>query len=438
MTNATSGNGDSKLTLKEVIAMGIGGMVGGGIFSVLGLAIAQAGHAAPIAFALGGIIALLTGLSYARLGLVYQSSGGSFTFIEHAFSNQNIAAIGGWLLLVGYVGTMSLYAYTFGVYGSAMLGADGANPAVHHFLETLILLSFLGVNLYGIKASGTSELLIVTIKVIILGLFAVIGLFYVKSDHLLPVFNQGYGGVVMGAALIFVAYEGFELIPNAINEMEDPQRNLTRAIMWSIGVTIAIYVLVSIVAVGNLLPDEIARYKEYALAVAAKPFLGEAGFLLIGLAALFSTASAINATLFGTARLGMIMATEKALPKAFGFRRRQNNIPWFSLIAITLVTLVFVNTANLTIISSFASSTFLLIFALINLSACLLREKTGGKALLPLTGLLLSLASWLALLFYLWQTSRESLYWIGIMYLAIIAAELLFSQRRCVCRPHKV
>ncbi len=435
MANGQSGNGDSKLTLKEVIAMGIGGMVGGGIFSVLGLAIAQAGHAAPIAFALGGCIALLTGLSYARLGLVYQSSGGSFTFIEHAFSNQNVAAIGGWLLLVGYVGTLSLYAFTFGVYGSAMLGADGANPAVHHFLETLILLSFLGVNLYGIKASGTSELLIVTIKVIILGLFAMIGLFYVKSDHLLPVFNQGYGGVVMGAALIFVAYEGFELIPNAINEMEDPQRNLTRAIMWSIAVTIAIYVLVSIVAVGNLLPDEITRYKEYALAVAAKPFLGEAGFQLIGLAALFSTASAINATLFGTARLGMIMATQKALPTAFGFRRRQNNIPWFSLIAITLVTLVFVNTANLTIISSFASSTFLLIFALINLSACLLRDKTGGNALLPLAGLLLSLASWLALVFYLWETSRESLYWIGIMYLAIIAAELLFSQRRCILRP---
>jgi amino acid transporter len=263
----------------------------------------------------------------------------------------------------------------------------------------------------------------------------VIGMFYVKPDHLLPVLNQGYGGVIMGAALIFVAYEGFELIPNAINEMEDPKRNLMRGMMWSIGITIAIYVLVSIVAVGNLSLDEITRYKEYTLAVAAKPFLGDAGFQLIGLAALFSTASAINATLFGTARLGRVMATEKALPTAFGFRRRQNNIPWFSLIAVTAVTLLFVNLANLTIISSFDSSTFLLIFALINLSACLLRKKTGGNALLPLSGLLLSLASWLALLLYLWETSHESLYWIAIMYLAIIAAELLFSQRRCICRP---
>jgi len=436
MTNINSSTND-KLTLKEVIAMGIGGMVGGGIFSVLGLAIAQAGHAAPIAFALGGVIALLTGLSYARLGLVFQSSGGSFTYLEHAFSHQNIAAIGGWLLLVGYVGTMSLYAYTFGVYGSAMLGDNGSSAVMHHLLETLILLTFLGVNLYGIKASGTSELLIVTVKVIILLLFALIGLFYVKSDHLLPVINQGYNGVIMGAALIFVAYEGFELIPNAINEMEDPQRHLKPAIVWSIAITIAIYVLVSIVAVGNLLPEEINKYKEYALAVAAKPFLGQAGFLLIGLAALFSTASAINATLFGTARLGMIMATEKSLPKAFGFRRKQNNIPWASLVAITAVTLVFVNLANLTIISSFASSTFLLIFALINLSAWRLRDKIGGNVLMPLASLVLSLASWMALIIYLWQTDRNSLFWIGLIYLAVSLAEILFSQRRCLFRSSR-
>jgi len=430
--SATATNNNDKLTLKEVIAMGIGGMVGGGIFSVLGLAIAQAGHAAPIAFALGGVIAMLTGLSYARLGLVFQSSGGSFTFLEHAFSNRNVAAIGGWLLLVGYVGTMALYAYTFGVYGSAMLGDNSGVTAMHHLLETLVLMTFLGVNLYGVKASGTSELFIVIIKVIILFLFAVIGLFYVKSDHLLPVFNNGYDGVLMGAALIFVAYEGFELIPNAINEMENPERNLKPAIVWSIAITIVIYVLVSIVAVGNLLPEEIIKYNEYALAVAAKPFLGQAGFLLIGLAALFSTASAINATMFGTARLGMIMSTKQALPVAFGFRRKQNDIPWVSLVTITLATIVFVNLTDLTIISSFASSSFLLIFAIINLSAWRLRHKIGGNVLLPLSGMLLSLLSWLALMVYLWQTNRSSILWIALIYLVVVLAELLFSQRRCV------
>ncbi|RTZ59300.1 MAG: amino acid transporter [Gammaproteobacteria bacterium] len=428
---STPGSGNERLTLKEVIAMGVGGMVGGGIFSVLGLAMAQSGHAAPIAFALGGIIALLTGLSYARLGLTFQSDGGSFTYLERAFSNRNIAGIGGWLLLVGYVGTMALYAYTFGVYGAAMLGGDNsASIPVHHLLESLVLLVFLSINLYGVKASGSSELLIVTVKVLILGLFAVIGLFYMNPDHLTPIFNKGGLGVLMGAALIFVAYEGFELIPNAVNEMEKPERNLKRGIVWSIGITIFIYVLVSLVAVGNLTPEQVKKYGEYALAEAARPFLGQAGYLLIGLAALFSTASAINATMFGTARLGKVMATEDALPGVFGFMRKQNNIPWASLMIITAATLVFVNAANLTIISSFASSTFLLIFAAINLSAWRLRKTVGGNSSGMLVGLLLCLASWATLMAYLWQSSRQSLYWIGITYLFVVAAELLFSKRR--------
>ncbi len=422
------------LTLKEVIAMGVGGMVGGGIFSVLGLAINQAGHAAPVAFALGGIVAMLTGLSYARLGVAFRSDGGSFTYLEHAFKNPNISGLGGWLLLVGYIGTMALYSYTFGVYGTAMLGGGGHAGSMHHFLESLILLTFLGINLYGVKASGTSELIIVTVKMLILFLFGIIGVFHARADLLLPFFNKGMGGVIMGAALIFVAYEGFELIPNAANEMVDPKRNLHRGILWSVAITIAVYILVSVVAVGNLTPEEIIKYKEYALAVAAKPFLGEAGFLLIGLAALFSTASAINATMFGTARLGMVMATEKALPAVFAFRRKTNNIPWVSLLVITALTIVFVNTTNLTIISSFASSTFLLIFAAINLSALKLRDRIEASIAVAVAGLVCTMASWLALMVYLYQSSRTSLYWIGGMYLAVFLAEVLFSQRRWIRR----
>ncbi len=433
-----SGSGEqrpARLDLKQVIAMGVGAMVGGGIFSVLGLAIAQAGHAAPIAFALGGVVALLTGWSYARLGLTFRSDGGSFTYLEQAFGRGNIAGIGGWLLLVGYIGTMGLYAYTFGVYGAALLGGGTEEVgAMHHLLASLVLLVFLGINLYGVKETGTAELLIVTIKVLILFLFAAIGLYFVKTDYVLPVFNNGHLGVLMGAALIFVAYEGFELIPNAVNEMESPERNLTRGILWSIGITIAIYVMVSLVAVGNLLPEEIARYEEYALAVAARPFLGDAGFMLIGLAALFSTASAINATLFGTARLGAEMAREQQLPAAFGFRRRQNNIPWVSLVVITAITLVFVNSADLAIISSFASSTFLMIFAAINLSAWRLRKQIDIRAWVPLSGLLLSLASWMALGGYLWMHDGETLIWLGLFYGGVVVAELLFSQRRRLLR----
>lgn len=131
-----------KLGFKELVAMGVGGMIGGGIFSVLGLSMSEAGHAAPIAFLLGGLIALLTGLSYAKLGLKYASAAGSFTYLEKAFSSRRFAALIGWFLLVGYVGTMALYSYTFGAYGAALLGGGAENTAMHHLLESVVLLSF--------------------------------------------------------------------------------------------------------------------------------------------------------------------------------------------------------------------------------------------------------------------------------------------------------
>lgn len=421
------------LGLKELVAMGVGGMVGGGIFSVLGLAVVQAGHAAPIAFAIGGVIALITGLSYAKLGLAFRSDGGSFTYLEHAFTHQNIAGMGGWLLLTGYIGTMALYAYTFGVYGAAMIGDAFLSPAINqHLLASLILAIFLGINLRGVKSAGESELIIVIVKVVILAIFAIVGLFSVKSAYLLPIMNRDGVQVLMGAALIFVAYEGFELIPNAVNEMENPQRNLGRAIIYSIIITTIIYIFVSLVAVGNLLPAEISKYKEYALAVAAKPALGQAGFLLIGLGALLSTASAINATMFGSARLGMAMAQDKYLPHSFSHRERTADIPWVSMVVIAALTLVFVNIADLTVISSFASSTFLLIFAAINLSALKIHRRVGASIWVAATGFALTSISWLVLIGYLWQTDVSSLIWIAGFYVAIIISEFLFSERRLV------
>ncbi len=434
---ARKNNPGEKLDLKELVAMGVGGMVGGGIFSVLGLSVGMAGHAAPIAFFLGGIIALLTGNSYAKLGLAFRSDGGSFTYMEKSVKSENVAAIGGWLLLVGYIGTLALYSYTFGVYGAAMSGAPEHQVAVHHFLESFILLLFLGINLYGIKAAGHTEVLIVLTKVTILAVFAGLGLFYVKGNYLLPVFNKGAMGLLMGAALIFVAYEGFELIPNAVDEMKNPGRDLPRGIFISILITIVIYIAVSFVAVGNLTPDKLIKYKEYALAVAARPFLGQAGFVLIGLGALLSTASAINATLFGTARLGMVMAQDKALPRIFSFRERTKDIPWVSLVVITLVTLVFVNVTDLTLISSFASSTFLLIFVFINFSAIQLRGQIHIDWVYPFLGFIFSLASWFILMVYLWRTNTNALIWMGGFYFAVAIAEFIFSKRSLLARGEK-
>jgi amino acid transporter len=413
----------NKLSLAEIIALGIGGMVGGGIFATLGLAIATAGHAVAIALAIGGILALLTGYSMAHLGLAFHGDGGSFTYIEKAFSHAAIAGMAGWLLIVGYVGTLALYATTFGAFGEALIFGHGGKPWLTQTFAILVLLVFLAVNLIGAKTSGRIELIIVGIKLTILVLFAVAGIFTVDASHLLPVFNQGLVAPIAASALIFVAYEGFELIPNAIDEMDNPQKNLKRGLLIAIAATMAIYIFVGMAAVGNLTVAQVEHDKEYVLAVAARPIFGATGFALIGFAALLSTASAINATLFGSARLAMTMAKQHALPKIFSLCRRVRPVPWVALIVLSALAAGFLLLTNLTIIATFASATFLVIFSAVNLSAFRLRDKIGIGAIPPLSGLALAAASLIVLLWHIWHSSRVSLAWILAVYAAAILLE---------------
>lgn len=422
-------NVEHKLNLAEVSAIGIGGMIGGGIFAVLGLAIATAGHAVALTLAGGGIIALLTGLSYAHLGLHFRGDGGSFTYIEKAFATPSIAGCAGWLLVVGYVGTLALYATAFGDYGATLFGYGGARP-VTAMLAVLVLLVFLGINLRGARTSGGVELGVVAIKLLILGVFAVAALIGMKAGHFVPLFDQGVVSPLVAVALIFVAYEGFELIPNAIDEMADPVRNLRRAIVIAIVLTTIIYMVVAVAALGSLTPTQIQQDQEYVLAVAARPTLGQGGFVLIGIAALLSTASAINATLFGAARLAMVMARERALPRAFALQERTRPVPWVALLALTGLSLTFALAAPLSAIAGFASATFLVIFAAVNFSALRLAGSIGLSPLIPLAGGALATASLGALLWYDWRADRPSLYLLLAVYGTVAVTEAVLTSLR--------
>lgn len=434
----SQGLDENKLNLAEIVAIGVGGMVGGGIFATLGLAIETAGHATAIALAIGGLVALLTGYSYARLGLTFRGDGGSFTYIEQAFGKPTIAAVAGWLLVAGYVATLALYATTFGAYGAALAFGQDQHTVAAAVLGVLILTSFLAINLTGAKVSARAELMIVGTKLAMLGLFAIVGLLSLDRDRLFPIFDHGLGAPITASALIFVAYEGFELIPNAMEEMEKPESDLARGLLLSIAITMIVYIAVALVAVGHLTAPEVARDKEYVLAIAARPVLGKTGFILIGLAALLSTASAINATLFGSARLAMTMARDHALPRVFSLRERTRPVPWVSLLVLTGLTIAFQLLANLAVIAAFASATFLVIFALVNLSAFRLRSTIGINAAAPALGMTLSTVSLIVLLWQLWQNSRASLAWLCAVYFVAVALELILSRTRGMRRPQRV
>lgn len=409
-------------------------MIGGGIFSVLGIAVGISGHAAPLAFGLGGLIALLAGYSYVRLALTFRSDGASFTYLEHAFPRHpNIGGLMGWTVIVGYVGTLALYAFTFGAYGADLLGMAGSS-IVRIALSVGVLLFFMMVNLRGVRASGLTEDLIVLIKVLLLAVFGIAGMTSVRRDHLLPVFDQGPGSVFVAGAMVFVAFEGFQLITNAVCEMRHPDRDTPRGIYGSVAITTVIYLLVAFVAIGNLSPAEIAGAEEYALAEAAKPVLGRAGQVMIGIAALLSTSSAINATAFGASRMMAEMATDHMMPRAFSFRSRDTNVPWIAIVVFTALGIVFATINTLEMIAAFSSLTFLLVSFGVGVANLKLYRQTGARRGIVIAGLAVVLITMGLLIAHMWSNSRQLLVAILGLYSAIFIVEFLFSKRRVVRR----
>jgi amino acid transporter len=349
--------------------------------------------------------------------------------IDKAFPSF-IGGLAGWLLVAGYVGTLALYASALGDYGATLI--QGAHFAhwVSALLSVASLCLFLGINLLGAKLSGSVELAVVGTKLCLLALFAGAGMIGLHASHFVPVFNRGWVSPLAAVALIFVAYEGFELIPNAIADMENPTRNLPRAIIISIVATSIIYVVVAIAALGNLTTMQIRHDQEYVLAVAAKPELGHTGFILIGVAAVLSTSSAINATLFGAARLAMVMAAERALPKVFARQNKTRHVPWVALVVLTGLALALTLGARLSTISTFASATFLLIFSGVNLAAVRKAKMIGIQRWLPLTGAVLTIASFVVLVWHIWTSDRVGLYWLLGFYGAAIVLQAVLGRGR--------
>ncbi|HHH31590.1 MAG TPA: amino acid permease [Polyangiaceae bacterium] len=416
------------LGLAELIAIGVGGMIGGGIFSVLGMAVSIAGHAAPLSFAIGSVVALAAGYSYIKLALGFRNDGASFTYLERAFpTHPNVAGVAGWTVIVGYVGTLALYAFTFGAYGAHLLGAEDSGM-VRMSLSAGVLLFFMAVNLVGAEVTGRTEDLIVYTKVILLGIFVVAGLGTVSADNLTPVFDEGMASPFIAGALIFVAFEGFQLITNGVTETLDPSRNIPRGIYGSIVITSLIYVGVAFVALGNMDVASLIAAEEYALAVAAGPSLGDAGPILVDVAALLATSSAINATLFGAARMLAEMATDKRVPEAFSHRTR-SHVPWLAVVAITALGTAFTVLSSLEMIATFSSLTFLAVSMAVSAANLVLRKVTESKAWLVVLGMALMTVTIVLLVIHLGQTQPRTLAVVAGLFAVIAIAEVAFFDR---------
>jgi hypothetical protein len=413
---------EKKLTLYDAVGMAIGGMVGGGIFAVLGEAVHRSGNAAFLSFGLAGLLALITGISYSRLTLSFDEPGGSFLFVEK-IAGARISGTVGWFLILGYIFTMSLYSYTFGVYAGKLFGV---NPSLNGYLGGAIIAVFTGINLRGVRESGFTEDFLVYIKVAILLIVGGVGIFTVNQTEAFPIFEHSSFSIVTTAALIFVAYEGFQLLTYDYDDIADHKHNLPRAILISIPIVIVLYMFVSFVTTGTLSDTVIAQQKETVLAYVAQPILGKAGVLAVLVAAVFSTASAINATMFALARLADRIAKDGQFPSFFT-RQHRGGIPIRFVFLASACTILIQFTGTLHEIVSFSSLVFLSVFSVVNLSALIHREYTTWKRIFPAAGFCGCIIAVVMLIFNLLGDDPVTLWIIGGITLVVIACRIIFT-----------
>jgi amino acid transporter len=406
--------------MAAAVSIGIGGMVGAGIFSILGVVAQAAGNAMWLAFAIGGVVALLSTYSYAKLGATFPSAGGAVHFLVKGFGDGVLAGGINLFMWVGYIISLALYATAFGSYAATFVTHTPSQLLLKSLAVGAVVVLTV-INALGSRIMGRSETLIVAVKVAILVLFATVGLWFIRPGYLSPELWPQTQSILFGAGVLFIGYEGFGLITNAAADMRDPRTMLPRALYTSVILVIALYLAVALTVTGNLSDHEIEQSRDYALAQAAKPFLGELGFRLIAIAALFSTASAINATLFGAANVCYMIARDGELPAGLS-RTEWKDATGGLLLTAALVVLVML-CFDLSGIAMMGSAAFLLIYAAVNAGHLRVLKATGANAPIVWLSLLTCLAMFAVLCVYTWQQQPLAIAALVIFAAASFAAE---------------
>ena len=385
------------LGLFDATMIGIGAMIGAGIFVLTGIAAGEAGPGALLAFALNGVVTLLTALAYAELASVYPKSGGGYAFITKAFPGPAGFA-SGWMLWFCYIIACALYALGFGSYFWEFIQryfppiADLVfNLAGHKvpalMMTALVSIIFVLVNMRGTALTGSVENIITMAKIIILGIFIVYGLkriFQIPSEAVAsftPFLPNGVGGVVIAMGLTFIAFEGYDLIATVAEEIKAPEKTIPRATLISLAVTVFIYLMILLVCIGAIQPESgkswqfLGQYQETAIARAAQNFMPSFGVVLIIFGGLLSTISALNATILASSRVAFSMSRDKMLPVSLSTIHPERRTPHIAIAVTGAIVLVMALLFPIQVIGSAASVMFLLTFTLVNLSLIALRRK---------------------------------------------------------------
>ncbi len=424
---------NKSLGLLELVAIALGGMVGGGIFTILGISVAMVGNLTPIAIIIGGLIASLAAYSYVKLGVYYRDEGATYSFFKRTYPHSKFSAAAiGWFIIFGYISTLALYAYTFSSY--AISSTDFAdNRWIRKAIAIGIIAVFTLINIWSVNGMGKIEDLMVYTKLIVLSIISIVLMQHGNSDFTTFIENLAVDAehsslfsILIVASLTFVAYEGFQLVINAVNEMDKPEKNIPRAIYLAIFLAIVIYVVISLGALFAIPTQEIIDNKEYALAAGAGNILGQLGTNLVIIGALLATSSAISGTVFGASRQMSVIAADGYFPHFLAVRK--NSSPHNAIIAMAITSSFLILIGGLELILEFGSITFLLVSLLMAIANYKIRTQTQSSTLLTVLAIIGLSIGTLLILYYELTTKWQQMAFILMLYLILALGAWKFSK----------
>jgi amino acid transporter len=418
------------LGLPELIAIALGGMVGGGIFSILGISVSLIGAFTPLAFLIGGIIAMMAAYSYVQLGVYYKDEGATYSFYKKTYSDSSFSAsLIGWWVIFGYISTLALYAYTFSSY--AISGFSfGENEWVRKIVAGGIIFVFMLINIWSVKGMGKIEDIMVYTKLVILIVISIILISNTQTSipRLLSESSDvNFLTILIVASITFVAYEGFQLVINATNEMNNPERNIPIAIYSSIFIAALIYIVLSLGALLAIPFDAIIQDKEYALASGTDKVIGHWGTNLVIIGALLATSSAISGTMFGASRQIAVIAKDGYFPRILS--KKSHNIPVNAVIAMAIFSFILVLTGSLQVILEFSSFTFLVVSLLMAIANHKIRKSTKSSFIVTTLSIITLFIGVVFILYYEYTYQPQQLFFIGGLYSLLTLSAWLYSKK---------
>ena len=392
MADAKAGTGaEGEIGLFGALSIGIGGIVGGGIFATLGLAVADARGSAWLSFLVAGVVALLTAYSYSKLSITFPSAGGTVAFLNRGFGGGFLSGHLSTLLVLSYIVIMALYANAFATYAALLLPSGWSHLQPWLAAGVLILLGVGNGVLPAAMDRWEGALNIA--KLVVLGSFIVLGFASggLSLERLGPASWVGPVDIFVTGMLIFLSYEGFELIANASPRVKDRARTLPAAFYGSVTVAMVLYISIVVVSVGHLPFEQLEAQKDHAISAVAETFMGRFGFGFMAVGAVVAAVSAINADIFGSTRLMGMLSEEgphrwKRVGTVFGGH------PW-KLLLLTGAGVIATTTMNLHALSAVSSAGFLMVFAAVNAANARLATETKSRRWVSLVGAMTCLAA---------------------------------------------